>query len=785
MTSSHSINPLTVLPPELVLRVLEYTPISDLASLLATSRAWYHFIDNEHTDTIYSSPSKTSQPRQISQLPTKARANALCARAASFSKLFDGVSSWKQLCERQQMIKKAWARPRPLTRQSVLQVKNSAVWRFKTDFKRRLIISTSHDGGLHVSDMDTGHLLWELPSSLLTSEDDSVEPHAHLEYDDGTAAFNKGDVIELWRADVGNTARGEFRRVTTLDPGCQIRGFQLSYNTLCAVSADGLGFVYDLSQAPPSVTRLEIEKGAIGHLDQNEDMVVFSMGWQGYHAYDKKTGVCLGRLEPWRCTEKYHAVESPTLHDTFGRLEVFAIYQCMTRPLYPPMAPREHRLSPVRVNTGPAYETDTYDDLWGAGMLDRGSDMFVGYSGSGCIFICQNIRTALESGAENLASHGQLLESKRRGSSLSLGGWLAVKNHRVMFEAGETMFIIALDGDNRVIVTDGDQSKPTSFATRTSCAGEPQPVSYMELCDDAFMATYTTLGLRKGDRDGARGFPTKVIRMISIVPPATHQYWSKQDILTLVGVLLTAFTALIALTTILVSSCKLREWLRRPFQWRRRRMQPNAENTNVQLGTLQPLIVIDVLAPLSPVSIQSADATKNATATGGSQLRNWLVTEVITEEPSDDPGRAPWSVIKAEIKDPNSYDLGIGGNGRSVTSKARKHSVKCEAKIDTVEDTFFYNRAWACEPVKDGYWTMAITLAGFIPYSPPALSYDDIYLNFTHVVSKFNEGVKPQKYEAGGRFDLKTNGCNHGHDRTCGWRLNLKTVEIIPHKVSI
>ncbi|KAI0588983.1 F-box multi-domain protein [Pyrenophora tritici-repentis] len=663
MTSSHSINPLTVLPPELVLRVLEYTPISDLASLLATSRAWYHFIDNEHTDTIYSSPSKTSQPRQISQLPTKARANALCARAASFSKLFDGVSSWKQLCERQQMIKKAWARPRPLTRQSVLQVKNSAVWRFKTDFKRRLIISTSHDGGLHVSDMDTGHLLWELPSSLLTSEDDSVEPHAHLEYDDGTAAFNKGDVIELWRADVGNTARGEFRRVTTLDPGCQIRGFQLSYNTLCAVSADGLGFVYDLSQAPPSVTRLEIEKGAIGHLDQNEDMVVFSMGWQGYHAYDKKTGVCLGRLEPWRCTEKYHAVESPTLHDTFGRLEVFAIYQCMTRPLYPPMAPREHRLSPVRVNTGPAYETDTYDDLWGAGMLDRGSDMFVGYSGSGCIFICQNIRTALESGAENLASHGQLLESKRRGSSLSLGGWLAVKNHRVMFEAGETMFIIALDGDNRVIVTDGDQSKPTSFATHIQ--------------------------------------------------------------------------------------------------------------------------VIDVLAPLSPVSIQSADATKNATATGGSQLRNWLVTEVITEEPSDDPGRAPWSVIKAEIKDPNSYDLGIGGNGRSVTSKARKHSVKCEAKIDTVEDTFFYNRAWACEPVKDGYWTMAITLAGFIPYSPPALSYDDIYLNFTHVVSKFNEGVKPQKYEAGGRFDLKTNGCNHGHDRTCGWRLNLKTVEIIPHKVSI
>ncbi|CAE7026174.1 hypothetical protein CFE70_003722 [Pyrenophora teres f. teres 0-1] len=519
MTSARFIDPLTVLPPELVLRVLEFTPISDLASLTTVSHAWHHFIDKEHTETIYSSPSKTSQPRQISQLPAKTRANALRDRATSFSKLFDGVSSWKQLCERQNIIKKAWAMSRPLTRQSILQVKNSAVWRFKTDFKRRLIISTSHDGGLHVSDMDTGHLLWELPSSLLTSGDEVVEPHAHLEYQDGTAAFNKDDIIEVWRTDLENTKRGQFKRVTSIDPGCQIRGFQLSYDTLCAVSSDGLGFVYDLTQEPPSVTHLKIEEGAMGHLDQNEDMVVFSMGWHGYHVYDKKSGKCLGKLEPWRCTEKYHTVESPTLHDTFGSREVFATYQCMTRPLYPAMAPREHRLTPVRINPGPSYETGIEDDLWGAGMLDRSSDLFVGYSGSGCIFICQNIRKALESGPENLASHSQLLESNSHGSSLNLGGWLSVKNHRILFEAGETMFIIALDKDDRIIVTDGDKSKPSSFATRTYCAGEPQPVSYMELYDDAIMTTYTTLGHRKGDRDGDRAFPTKVIRIISIAPP--------------------------------------------------------------------------------------------------------------------------------------------------------------------------------------------------------------------------------------------------------------------------
>ena len=492
-TSSRITDPLTLLPPELILRILEFTSISGLASLTAVSHDWHHFIEKEHPETIYSSPSKTLQPHQVSQLPAKARADALLDRTTSFSKLFYGVSSWKQLCERQTIIKKAWTMPRPLTRQSVLQVENSPVWRFKTDFKRRLIISTSHDGGLHVSDMDSGHLLWQLPSSLLTSEEEGVEPHAHLEYQDGTAAFNREDVIEVWRTDLEDTARGEFQRVTTIDPLCQIRGFQLSYNTLCAVSSEGMGFVYDLAQEPPRVTRLKIEEDAVGHLDQNEDMVVFSMGSRGYHVYDKKSGKCLGILDPSVCTDKYHVVEIPARHSTFGSGDAKAAFQCMTRPLYPPMTPRKGRLTPVKIHSGPSDAPVIERDEWGAGMLDRGSDLFVGYSRYGCVFICPNIRKALKSGPKKLSSHSQILGSDSDGSSFSLGGWLSIKNHRILFEVRETVYSIALDDDYRISIRHGDTSHPASFALATgSGLGEMAlPVSYMELCDDAIMTTYT------------------------------------------------------------------------------------------------------------------------------------------------------------------------------------------------------------------------------------------------------------------------------------------------------
>jgi ABC-type phosphate transport system permease subunit len=51
------------------------------------------------------------------------------------------------------------------------------------------------------------------------------------------------------------------------------------------------------------------------------------------------------------------------------------------------------------------------------------------------------------------------------------------------------------------------------------------------------------------------------------VTPASGQYWSKQDILTLIGVCVGVVTVIVGLVGVLVASPKIREWLCMPIQW--------------------------------------------------------------------------------------------------------------------------------------------------------------------------------------------------------------------------
>ncbi|KAI4645029.1 hypothetical protein J4E93_005828 [Alternaria ventricosa] len=535
-------DPLTVLPPEIVLRILDFTPVSALGSLTAVSPAWHQFIDGTHQEAIYSSPTKTSQPHKTSQPAGGARDFSFVNDYTSFSKLFDGITSWKELCKRQTLLERNWNSPQPTTRESILQVGNHAVWRFKADFKRRIFISTSHAGGLYVSDMDTGRILWQLPSALDTTEDHAVRPYAHLEYQDGMAAFDReGDAVEVWRTDQEGTARGEFQRVAVLDHDCQTRGFQLSYWTLVVVSVEGQGFVYDMKQNPPRLTtHLEIEQDAVGHLDQNEDVVVYSMGTRGYHVYDKKSGQALGILQPSQCTEKYHVEPLPPTDPPSSNAALAALrYGRPSRRIFPPSAPRKSRLTPIHLGKGPlpnASRDPNEEDEWGAGMLDRSSNLFVGFSRLGRVFVCTDLRKALEDGSKNLASVSQILECESDGSTFDLGGWLSARNHRIMFEIQNRVYIVALNKENCISVGDEAEKVGPSYSFLTSSA--PQlavPVSFMALFDDAIMTTYAvrpllkvqdnstadkkqTLGQRREEGGNGRIFPTKAIRIISLAP---------------------------------------------------------------------------------------------------------------------------------------------------------------------------------------------------------------------------------------------------------------------------
>ncbi|CAI7619411.1 unnamed protein product [Penicillium pancosmium] len=198
----------------IVLRILEFSFVSTLAALTVASKAWHQFIDLTHQEAIYTSESKTRQP------PGCSRELSFLSDARTFSRLFEGTPRWKSLCKRQTLLARNWVDPRPMSQESVLQIGNDPIWRFRPDFKRRFFVSSSHAGGLNVTDMDTARILWRLPSSL-DSDGDAVRPYAHLEYQDGMVVFDReGDGVEVWQADQDGAARGEFSRIAILNHDC-------------------------------------------------------------------------------------------------------------------------------------------------------------------------------------------------------------------------------------------------------------------------------------------------------------------------------------------------------------------------------------------------------------------------------------------------------------------------------------------------------------------------------------------------------------------------------------
>lgn len=481
MVSRPPVDPLTLLPPEIVLRILEFAPVATLSAATRLSQAWHKFIDDTHQDAIYSSSSKTSHADGAHDF------NFL-QDGRSFAKYFDGTTSWKDLCKRQTMLPRNWNQERPVTRESVLQVGNTPIWRFRPDFKRRFFVSTSQAGGLTVTDMDTGRMLWHLPS-IRERDYDAVRPFAHLEYQDGTAIWDsEGECIEVWKTDLDGLARGEFRKVATLQHDCPTRGFQLSYDTLCVVSTAGKGFVYDMNTTPPTLKlQMGIRDDAVGHLDQNQNVVMYSFGEFGYHLHDKISGRRLGVLEPWRCVDMYHIKHSTTTITPAreGR-------HGPTSQMFPPMAPRRDRLEPLKLEKdslprGTDERLSAVDeDEWGAGMLS--GDLMVGVSRHGRIFICWDWPLAIKASAVSTCSC--IIECDSDGASFDVGGWLSIKDKRILFEVQDRIYVIALTEAGRM--QDVVHPQRASYSLLTSSAQQlAVPVSFMALYDDCIMTTYT------------------------------------------------------------------------------------------------------------------------------------------------------------------------------------------------------------------------------------------------------------------------------------------------------
>ncbi|KUI59165.1 hypothetical protein VP1G_06431 [Cytospora mali] len=530
-------DPMNELPAEIVLRVLDFASLGSLAALTQTSRAWHDFIDKIHQEAIYAARVPDGSP---SMAPDTHFSGLAAFRSKSLS---GGIKTWKEACRRRSLLADAWNSPDPRPRVFVIQVGNRPVWRFKPDFKRRIIVSTSQAGGVNVTDMDRGTLLWSLGHG-------DVRPFAHLEYQDGTAVWDRfGNALEVWKTDLPGCARGEFRQVAMLPHDTETRGFQLSFDTLSVVSTEGEGFVYNIPPSCPDTpvtlrTHLDIAQGAIGHLDQDRDVVMYSMGTNGYHFHDKNSGDLLGTIRPQDVSEAqaYHIAHPSTfLSDPSSIIDIIGglgdMVSTQTGLAFGPQNYRE-RLTPIKIRPGHlspdqrAVDVEAeaqhsippvHQDEWGAGML-KGNTM-VGVSRGGRLVVCWDWRRAVRS-TQDMVAVTAVVECEPSGdSNFDLGGWLSihetVAGKRVIFEVKERIYFISLGEDGGL-----NMDKP-AFAVAPSIA--PQitvPVSFMGVYDDCLMSTFATLGMEleeddedpEGQHGRERYFPTKAIRVLCLEP---------------------------------------------------------------------------------------------------------------------------------------------------------------------------------------------------------------------------------------------------------------------------
>ncbi|KAL9097721.1 MAG: hypothetical protein Q9165_000047 [Trypethelium subeluteriae] len=502
---------LNQLPSEILLQIIDYLPIHSIAALVQTSRGWHEFINQDHQDHIYHS--KAGLP------PASSRDIAsFLERSPSFARYFDNVSTWKQLCKKQALLTRNWTSNRPVVRESLIHVHGDAIWRFRPDLKNRWFMSTSVIGGIAVTDMDTGQRLWHLP-------EDSVRQYAHLEYDKGWAVWDKEEnALEIWKVVQSEGRRGQFEQVAILHHDCETRGFHLVYPTLCVVSTQGRAFVYDLSQEMPRLqTEFGIRTGAVGHLCQEEAAVMYSFGIKGYHFHSKETGSLLGILEPKTCTTHVCHIRHPLPAPEHKLSQV----KDPPRPPYLPSPPTQDRLVRLELDSGPhSRHTADYlspeDDEWGAGALF--GKIMVGVSKSGRLIICSDWPEAIRS-REGAAAVSTIIECEANLSTFYLGGWLSINHNRVLFEVGDSLYILTLPEDGMPFV---HQPQPI-FATPLSATDiNIIPASWMGVFDDCIMSTFAVLCRRyervdptQDEDEGTYPIGTyiaKAIRVMSFAP---------------------------------------------------------------------------------------------------------------------------------------------------------------------------------------------------------------------------------------------------------------------------
>ena len=506
-----TINPIIKLPPELILRILNELNIQSLVELSKCSKLYNEFIKC-HQDLILIS---------IKDKLGRSFNNAL-NQLDSIGDGYLNVQNWKDLCtyiyllvlkyiyhmsidNRTNFIEKNLKVDKPKVFERFVDTGATLTWRFKPDFDQNFVTVTAHQGGVKVFDLNDSTLLWQIP-------EDEVRPHAHLEYSNGHFCIDRfGNALEVWRRiDKQNEylpvdqqvpyKRGEFTRIAILPHDRETRGFQLDYPHLSVVSSEGKGYLYDVSGVPNLLREVDIEPGAIGHLDQCSSAIVFSMGTSGYHFHSKSTGELMGKFPPENLSEEnYFYAHHPKLQTT----SLSALHN--------------QHIQSIKLNKGILSENSTnryrqplpdlINDDWGAGMID--DHYFVGISRSGRLIICSDWQATLNDPSISNKTIS-ILESETDDSRFDLGGWLSIKHNKVLFEVSDRIYILHLPSRGEIL---NEKFSPLIQTAPSNLYGQlPVPISYMSIHSDSIMSTYAKLTFNQ-----IRTGIAKHIRILSFV----------------------------------------------------------------------------------------------------------------------------------------------------------------------------------------------------------------------------------------------------------------------------
>ena len=528
---------LSSLPVEIQLRIVDFLHTASLPSVVRASKHWHALINDPDQDQrVYYD--RAIHPPGVQDL------SFLEQETTCFTRYYTRcprINSWRDLCRHQALLGRSWSRDAPTVRTSVIAPRRAnagapfgtdagfdypriPVWRFRPDFQRRFVIATTQHGGLLVTDMDTGALLW-------SRRRDEVRGYAHLEYSNGWMAFDRfGNYIEIWKHvnDGSDRSRGTFEKVADLSHDVETRGFMMLWPTLCVVSTEQQGFVYDLSapNGPRLTKRMEIASGTVGHLTQDDkDTVAFCIGNDGYTFHSKSTGKLQGTLNPRKFMPKgtYHVSHR---HIDTPRSSVLSKTEPLPAPFPPrrpiashkpqaqPLAPGVNLVSSARIQG---------EDEWGAGLID--GDLFVAISKGGRCMICFDWPAAIRS-LEEAHLRTYIIEMEIDSATFDFGGWLSIKRGppgptRIICEVDDKIYIFRLPHDFNPLHLDGrilpDFMSVISIPSTCTPTNVEVPVSFMGVYDDCIMHT-CLMGVLAREQNAREPYIAKAIRVVSFAP---------------------------------------------------------------------------------------------------------------------------------------------------------------------------------------------------------------------------------------------------------------------------